>query len=101
MSQLSVCLHHAAAPPVKAEAVTKHGQSTFPLPRTPPGSRDSRQPILATMEAQKPIAFSEHLQLSSVGVQPASISFQVRGRVIAHRLAIAHIHMPSLPDFDA
>lgn len=29
-------------------------------------------------EAQKPIAFCEHLQLSSLGVQPGSISFQVR-----------------------
>lgn len=28
----------------------------------------------------KPIAFCEHLQLSSLGVQPASISFQVRWR---------------------
>ncbi|TFY72317.1 hypothetical protein EVG20_g697 [Dentipellis fragilis] len=28
------------------------------------------------MDASKPIAFSEHLQLSSLGVQPASISFQ-------------------------
>ena len=26
----------------------------------------------------KPIAFCEHLQLSSLGVQPASISFQVK-----------------------
>ena len=33
---------------------------------------------LATMDALKPIAFCEHLQLSSLGVQPASISFQVR-----------------------
>jgi hypothetical protein len=29
-------------------------------------------------EAPKPIAFCEHLQLSSLGVQPGSISFQVR-----------------------
>ena len=29
------------------------------------------------MDASKPIAFAEHLQLSSLGVQPASISFQV------------------------
>ena len=29
------------------------------------------------MDISKPIAFSEHLQLSSLGVQPASISFQV------------------------
>jgi clathrin heavy chain len=30
------------------------------------------------MEAQKPINFAEHLQLSACGIQPASISFQVR-----------------------
>ena len=35
-------------------------------------------PPLATMDTSKPIAFCEHLQLSSLGVQPASISFQVR-----------------------
>lgn len=29
------------------------------------------------MDTSKPIAFCEHLQLSSLGVQPASISFQV------------------------
>ncbi|KAF7309605.1 Clathrin heavy chain [Mycena indigotica] len=32
--------------------------------------------LLPAMEPPKPIAFCEHLQLSSVGVQPASISFQ-------------------------
>lgn len=30
-----------------------------------------------------PIAFCEHLQLSSVGIQPQSISFQVGLRVVA------------------
>jgi len=34
--------------------------------------------IMAAIDASKPIAFCEHLQLSSLGVQPASISFQVR-----------------------
>jgi clathrin heavy chain len=29
------------------------------------------------MDISKPIAFAEHLQLSSLGIQPASISFQV------------------------
>lgn len=29
-------------------------------------------------DSSKPIAFCEHLQLSSLGIQPASISFQVR-----------------------
>ena len=29
-------------------------------------------------DTSKPISFCEHLQLSSLGVQPASISFQVR-----------------------
>ncbi|KAG7443630.1 clathrin heavy chain [Guyanagaster necrorhizus] len=38
---------------------------------TPPDS-----PAVAVMDISKPIAFCEHLQLSSVGVQPASISFQ-------------------------
>ncbi|KAK0446711.1 hypothetical protein EV421DRAFT_1790875 [Armillaria borealis] len=38
---------------------------------TPPDS-----PTVAVMDISKPIAFCEHLQLSSVGVQPASISFQ-------------------------
>lgn len=33
---------------------------------------------MAAIDASKPIAFCEHLQLSSLGVQPASISFQVR-----------------------
>ncbi|KAF5355246.1 hypothetical protein D9758_006001 [Tetrapyrgos nigripes] len=32
--------------------------------------------FLAAMDTSKPIAFCEHLQLSSLGVQPASISFQ-------------------------
>ncbi|KAJ7224497.1 hypothetical protein GGX14DRAFT_425944 [Mycena pura] len=32
--------------------------------------------LFPAMEPPKPIAFCEHLQLSSVGVQPASISFQ-------------------------
>jgi len=35
----------------------------------------------------KPIAFCEHLQLSSLGVQPASISFQVK------RLNTADVHL--------
>jgi len=35
---------------------------------------------MAVADTSKPIAFCEHLQLSSLGVQPASISFQVRGR---------------------
>ena len=30
------------------------------------------------MDISKPIAFCEHLQLSAIGIQPASISFQVR-----------------------
>jgi hypothetical protein len=34
--------------------------------------------VTAAMDISKPIAFCEHLQLSSLGVQPASISFQVR-----------------------
>lgn len=32
---------------------------------------------MATPDISKPIAFCEHLQLSALGVQPASISFQV------------------------
>lgn len=30
-----------------------------------------------SMDISKPIAFCEHLQLSAIGIQPASISFQV------------------------
>jgi hypothetical protein len=37
---------------------------------------------MAAIDASKPIAFCEHLQLSSLGVQPASISFQVRATVL-------------------
>lgn len=33
---------------------------------------------LLIMDISKPIAFCEHLQLSAIGIQPASISFQVR-----------------------
>jgi clathrin heavy chain len=36
------------------------------------------------MDISKPIAFAEHLQLSSLGVQPASISFQVHTIQCAH-----------------
>lgn len=35
---------------------------------------------LIMADISKPISFCEHLQLSSLGVQPASISFQVRVR---------------------
>lgn len=38
---------------------------------------------LIMADSSKPIAFCEHLQLSSLGVQPGSISFQVRVRVLA------------------
>jgi clathrin heavy chain len=38
------------------------------------------------MDISKPIAFAEHLQLSSLGVQPASISFQVHTTQSAHLL---------------
>jgi clathrin heavy chain len=36
------------------------------------------------MDISKPIAFAEHLQLSSLGVQPTSISFQVHTTQCAH-----------------
>ena len=36
------------------------------------------------MDISKPIAFAEHLQLSSLGIQPASISFQVHTTQCAH-----------------
>ena len=54
---------------------------------------------LATMDASKPIAFCEHLQLSSLGVQPASISFQVRWRDIelltcVHWLSLNFVGLP-------
>ena len=37
---------------------------------------------MAAIDTTKPIAFCEHLQLSSLGIQPASISFQVCSRVL-------------------
>lgn len=43
---------------------------------------------MAAADSSKPIAFCEHLQLSSLGVQPASISFQVRDCDVANVLRV-------------
>jgi clathrin heavy chain len=40
---------------------------------------------MAGLDTSKPIAFCEHLQLSSLGVQPSSISFQVRNKLLDAR----------------
>lgn len=61
--------------------IFKHSNSpsiTFPNHSRPTASPFS---TMAAVDISKPIAFCEHLQLSSLGVQPASISFQVRRRV--------------------
>lgn len=56
-----------------AENNIKHSASpSFSFLHRPPASN------YLAMDTSKPIAFSEHLQLSSLGIQPASISFQVR-----------------------
>ena len=44
--------------------------------------------LMAVVDSSKPIAFCEHLQLSSLGVQPASISFQVRERDVLSVLRV-------------
>ncbi|KJA25685.1 hypothetical protein HYPSUDRAFT_37118 [Hypholoma sublateritium FD-334 SS-4] len=43
---------------------------------------------MAAIDASKPIAFCEHLQLSSLGVQPASISFQTLSLESDHFICI-------------
>ncbi|KIY69192.1 clathrin heavy chain 1, partial [Cylindrobasidium torrendii FP15055 ss-10] len=43
---------------------------------TPPPRPFSPAATMAAVDISKPIAFCEHLQLSSLGIQPASISFQ-------------------------
>ena len=59
---VAICFH--LSPPLRTRSLQKplagHQAST-----------------LARMAATKPITFCEHLQLSSIGVQPASISFHV------------------------
>ena len=46
---------------------------------------DVSSPLIMALDISKPIAFCEHLQLSSLGVQPASISFQVSIHVLGLR----------------
>lgn len=50
---------------------------------------------MAVADSSKPIAFCEHLQLSSLGVQPASISFQVREYCVANVLRVLMQFTPS------
>ena len=52
----------------------------IPTSTAQPSSRPNLPPIMAAVDTLKPIAFCEHFQLSSLGVQPGSISFQVRWR---------------------
>ncbi len=47
-----------------------------------------------SMDISKPIAFAEHLQLSSIGIQPASISFQVHTTLYSHPFSFAHLVVP-------
>lgn len=59
----------------KATQTQSRSRLSLKTPRRP-----ARHPPPPTMAATKPITFCEHLQLSSLGVQPASISFQVSTR---------------------